>query len=55
MNLTRDSLGFTSTPLRLCTPIETTVNAVESNLDFHWHVYDLAQDCVNRAASRTWS
>jgi hypothetical protein len=29
-------------------PVETTVNATEPALDFHWHVHDLAQDCVNQ-------
>ncbi|MFF5576002.1 AlbA family DNA-binding domain-containing protein [Streptomyces luteogriseus] len=50
--LSRDQLGYTydgaSTPLYRYTPIETTVNAVEPASDYHWHVYDLAQDCVNQ-------
>jgi hypothetical protein len=37
-----------STPLHGYTPVETTVNAAESDLDYHWHVHDLAQDCVNQ-------
>lgn len=37
-----------STPLHRFTPVETTVNATEPELDFHWHVHDLAQDCVNQ-------
>lgn len=52
MILTRDNFGYhcdgISTPLHRYTPVETTVNAVESSLDFHWHVHDLAQDCVNQ-------
>ena len=50
--LTTDNHGFTydgvSTPLHRYTPVETTVNAVEPASDFHWHVHDLAQDCVNQ-------
>jgi Putative DNA-binding domain len=50
--LTKDNQGFTydcvSTPLHLYTPVETTVNAAEPNLDYFWHVHDLAQDCVNQ-------
>jgi hypothetical protein len=50
--LTTDSHGFTyggvSTPLHRYTPVETTVNAVEPSLDYHWLVHDLAQDCVNQ-------
>lgn len=50
--LTRDNMGFTyddvSIPLHRYTPVETTVNALESDLDFYWHVHDLAQDCVNQ-------
>jgi hypothetical protein len=50
--LTKDNMGFpyddVSTPLHRYTPVETTVNAVEPDLDFHWHVHDLAQDCVNQ-------
>jgi hypothetical protein len=38
----------TSTPLYSYTPVETTVNATEPDLDYHWHVHDLAQDCVNQ-------
>lgn len=50
--LTSDHLGFAfdgvSIPLHRYTPVETTVNAVGSSLDYHWHVHDLAQDCVNQ-------
>ncbi|MEO3763902.1 ATP-binding protein [Streptomyces sp. B8F3] len=50
--LTVDTFGFlyhdVSTPLRRYTPVETTVNAGEPDLDYHWHVHDLAQDCVNQ-------
>jgi hypothetical protein len=52
MILTRDSLGLTydgaSTPLHTFTPVETTVNAAEADLDYYWHVHDLARDCVNQ-------
>jgi len=37
-----------SVPLRRYTPVELTVNAAEPDLDFYWHVHDLAQDCVNQ-------
>ncbi|OOK83862.1 putative transcriptional regulator with HTH domain protein [Mycobacterium kansasii] len=50
--LTKDTQGYTydgvSTPLHHYTPVETTVNAIEPALDYFWHVYDLAQDCVNQ-------
>jgi hypothetical protein len=50
--LTKDNMGFTygdvSTPLHRYTPVETSVNAVEPDLDFYWHVHDLARDCVNQ-------
>ena len=50
--LTTDNHGFTydgvSTPLHRYAPVESTVNAQEPALDFYWHVYDLAQDCVNQ-------
>lgn len=50
--LTKGNSGFTydgvSTPLHHYTPVETTVNAVEPDLDYYWHVHDLAQDCVNQ-------
>ena len=50
--LTVDNLGHSydgvSTPLHRYIPVETTVNAVEADLDFYWHVHDLAQDCVNQ-------
>ncbi|MET9459978.1 hypothetical protein ABZY05_33650 [Streptomyces canus] len=40
--------GGVSTPLYRYTPFETTVNAMEPASDYHWHVHDLAQDCVNQ-------
>jgi hypothetical protein len=50
--LTTDNSGYTydgvSTPLHRYTPVEVTVNAGEPELDFFWHVHDLAQDCVNQ-------
>jgi hypothetical protein len=50
--LTRDTFGHTydgvSTPLHRYTPVETSVNAAEAELDYHWHVHDLARDCVNQ-------
>lgn len=50
--LTTDNYGFTydgvSTPLHRYTPVEMTVNAAESPLDYYWHVHNLAQDCVNQ-------
>ncbi|WP_234347628.1 AlbA family DNA-binding domain-containing protein, partial [Streptomyces specialis] len=50
--LTKDNFGYSydgvSTPLHTYTPVETTVNAVASDLDFYWHVHDLARDCVNQ-------
>jgi hypothetical protein len=51
--LTRDNVGGfvydgVSTPLHRYTPVETTVNAGASDSDFHQHVYDLAQDCINQ-------
>jgi hypothetical protein len=55
--LTKDNVGFTydgvSTPLHRYTAVETTVNAVESDSDFFWHVHDLAQDCVNQGGIST--
>jgi hypothetical protein len=50
--LTKDQTGHTydgvSTPLRRYAPVETTVNAVESDSDYLGHVHDLAQDCLNQ-------
>ena len=50
--LTKDNVGLTyagvSTPVHRYTPVETTVNAVDPAPDYHWHVHDLAQDCVNQ-------
>ena len=52
MILGKESLGYAydgaSTPLHLYTPVEMTVNALEPDSDFHRHVHDLAQDCVNQ-------
>jgi hypothetical protein len=52
MILTRDASGYlfdgASIPLHHYTPVETTVNAAEPSSDFHWHMHDLAQDCVNQ-------
>ena len=49
---TIDNFGYhydgASVPLHLYTPVEFTVNASEADLDFYWHVHDLAQDCVNQ-------
>lgn len=50
--LTADNFGYThdgvSTPLHRYTSVDTTVNASVPELDYHWHVHDLAQDCVNQ-------
>lgn len=50
--LTVDTSGYTydgaSIPLHRYTPVETTVNATETETDFHWHIHDFAQDCVNQ-------
>lgn len=50
--LTADSFGNTydgvSTPLHRYTSVETTVNAPEASTDYHQHVFELAQDCVNQ-------
>ncbi|AMU29825.1 transcriptional regulator [Mycobacteroides abscessus] len=50
--LTTDNHGYTydgvSTPPHHYTPVEVTVDACESDLDYFWHVHDLAQDCVNQ-------
>jgi Putative DNA-binding domain len=50
--LTTDNLGYAydgvSTPLHHYAPVETSVNAVEHDLDYYWHVHDLARDCVNQ-------
>lgn len=50
--LTVDGSGYlyegVSTPLHRFTPVETTVDARESDSDFHGHVYELAKDCVNQ-------
>jgi hypothetical protein len=40
--------GGASVPLHRYTPVETTVNATEPALDYYWHVYELALDCVNQ-------
>ena len=50
--LTKDNMGSTydgvSIPLHRYTPVEATVNAAESALDFFWQVHQIAQDCVNQ-------
>ncbi|MFI9453560.1 helix-turn-helix domain-containing protein [Amycolatopsis sp. NPDC052450] len=50
--LTTDNTGFdydgVSIPLHRYTPVEMTVNALESSEDFYWHVHDLAEDCLNQ-------
>jgi Putative DNA-binding domain len=50
--LTKDTQGYifdgVSTPLHSYTPVEMTVDASEPDLDYFWHVHDLAQDCVNQ-------
>ena len=50
--LTRDNSGGifddVSTPLHEYTPVEISVDASEPDHDYHWHVHDLAQDCVNQ-------
>lgn len=37
-----------SIPVHRYTPVEISVNAHEPDLEFHWHVHDLALDCVNQ-------
>ncbi|MFG1858408.1 helix-turn-helix domain-containing protein [Actinomadura geliboluensis] len=50
--LTKGHFGYAydgdSVPLHCYTPVETTVNAVEPALDYHWHVHEFARDCVNQ-------
>lgn len=50
--LTADNFGYTydgvSTPLHRYTSVDTTVNALGTELDYHQHVYEVAQDCVNQ-------
>jgi hypothetical protein len=36
------------TPVHQYTPVETTVDAREPDLDYYWDVHDLAEDCVNQ-------
>jgi integrase/recombinase XerD len=51
-----DSVGFVDNgpfPLHHYTPVETTVNAAEHDLDDAWHAYDLALDCVNQGGVAT--
>lgn len=49
---TTDQLGYpydgSSTPLHTYTAVDMSVNATASELDFHWCVHNLAQDCVNQ-------
>lgn len=35
-------------PLHHYAPVETTVDATGSDLDYFWHVRDLAEDCLNQ-------
>jgi hypothetical protein len=37
-----------SIPLHRFTPVETSVNAQEPDLEFYWHVHDFALDCLNQ-------
>lgn len=50
--LTSDNYGQVfdgvSTPLHRFTPVEVSINAGEPDLDYYWHVHDLARDCVNQ-------
>jgi len=50
--LTKDQMGFiydeASTPLHRYTPVDTTVRAIDSDVDFHEQVEDLALDCINQ-------
>ncbi len=48
MIFTYDGFDGASTPLHIYTPVETTVNAVEDDLEYRRHVYELALDCVNQ-------
>jgi hypothetical protein len=52
MLITVDNMGFpysdVSTPLHRYASVHTTVNAIEPAVDFHGHVRDLAQDCINQ-------
>ncbi|MGW9631822.1 AlbA family DNA-binding domain-containing protein [Agromyces sp. NPDC055520] len=47
-----DQFGFAidegTTPLHRFTPVEATIRANVSDLEFHWAVHDLARDCVNQ-------
>ncbi|WP_406277252.1 hypothetical protein [Embleya sp. NBC_00896] len=36
------------TPLHHYTPVTVTVAADSDDIDFHWQVHDLAQDCINQ-------
>ena len=49
---TVDNFGYhydgASVPLSTYTPVEVTVNAAASDLDFYWHVHDVAEDCINQ-------
>lgn len=50
--LTTDGSGLTydgvSIPLYRYTPVETTVDATDSALDYFWRVHGLAEDCINQ-------
>lgn len=43
-----DYISEDATPLYYFTPVEFSIDATESELDFHSHVRDLALDCVNQ-------
>ncbi|OLM33040.1 hypothetical protein Ae717Ps2_3936 [Pseudonocardia sp. Ae717_Ps2] len=47
-----DGYGFvhdlSSTPLHQFVPVDSTIDASESDLDYFWHVHDLAEDCINQ-------
>lgn len=50
--LTVDGHGFTfngvSTPLPAFIPVQSTIDASASEIDFHRQVFELAEDCVNQ-------
>lgn len=50
--LTTDNSGHTyagvSTPLYQYSPVEASVNALASDVDYFWTVHDIAEDCVNQ-------
>lgn len=55
----RDNAGIPfkpgALPIYRYTPVSTTVDASEANIDFYWHVHELALDCVNQGGvARLW-